>query len=53
MPRDNLEPSARFRDALLETPEDHLGRFNLACTRIALVMLAGIAAITLVAEISR
>lgn len=38
---------------LFETPSDALGWFNTACTRIALVMLAWIAAITLVAEIVR
>lgn len=38
---------SRLTAFLFETPTDPLGWFNTACTRIAIVMLAGIAAIYL------
>ena len=40
----------RSTDSIFAQPEDD-SRFNLVCTRIALVMLLGMAAINLVTEV--
>lgn len=42
---DDRSKASKLADHLFEAPTDALGRANLVCTRIAIIMLAGLAAI--------